>query len=69
MARRETFTVDLSHPGCESKGEATIEENENPVYSRGVLRPVVRSIPKGFQKRGDEIICKACKEAVWRRYD
>ncbi len=67
MAHREQFSSPLRCPNCGREGEATWEENENPVHGGGYDRKLV-SIPAGFERSshndrfGDsDILCKNCK--------
>jgi len=65
MARKETYTVNLAHSGCAQSGDATIEEDENPVYAKTLHREI-RSVPKGFSNRDSEIFCDACGSSIFR---
>ena len=48
MASREKYTVKLACGNCEKTATATIEEAENPVYTKNPNRILV-SEPEGFE--------------------
>jgi len=66
MARRETVTIGIKCKACGTSGQTTIEENENPVYGRGLDREVQSvSGPFTISKNREMITCDACgKEAT-----
>jgi RecJ-like exonuclease len=71
MARRESFSAHLECPKCGKKGNATWEENENPVHNSGGLDRSLESISTGFHKgtgkdssSDPEILCDECKVPV-----
>ena len=59
MAKRERFTRAIKCPKCGTKGQATYEDNENPVHGGG-LGTVLISVPEQFRMNGEIISCREC---------
>ena len=68
MAKRETYTINITCPKCKLSGYVVWEENENPVHDGGNLNRKLIEIVGYFcesgktDKHGDpEIVCKGCR--------
>jgi len=67
MAKRETYTTKIQCGSCGHTGQGTFSENENLVYTRGMLDRHTIAVTDGFQIAGSGpmgITCKCGSENV-----
>ena len=60
MGNRETYQTNIQCLDCEARGKGTFTENENPVYTKGVLDRVVDDLDEGFSKNPDGVEGMSC---------